>query len=654
MTRKREKRGAKGERRPVKREGSDAARARLSWLLWLAGIVAATFLVYLPCLDNKFTDWDDNFYVTENALVAHPSLHGILTTPVAGNYHPLTMASLALNYRLSGLDPASYHWLNLLLHLANTALVFFFVRRLTKGRFWTTVATAAFFGIHPMHVESVAWIAERKDVLYAFFYLAGLIAYLRYVDGRKLAWLGGALAAFALSAAAKPAAVVFPITLLAIDYFRRRPFSPAIIWEKAPFFLVALLDGILTLSAQRAGGAISDQWSLLQRIFFASYGVVMYVVKLVLPFRLSAIYPYPHVGGVPIDPKYAVSFVALIVLVPLLWFVFRRVRVVIFGLAFYLINVALVLQLSTVGGAVMAERYTYVPYIGLLLALAWWLDEPMEKMRFGAVVRPALAVLLLALAPVSLLQTWKRCDVWQNAETLWDDTIRKYPGQIADAYINRGFYYYHDAKRYEAAVADFDQALALNPNVAKAWLNKGNALAALERNDSSRVCFDRAIALQPNLADAWNNRGGIKLRANDLAGADSDFTRAIELDPNHRDAHANRGLVEIMTRRYEPAIADCRRAVELDPANPANYLQVGSIGFALQQLKRHQEAIGEYDEAIRTCPPGEPRLSAYYLYRSFSRAALGDSAAALRDARDAQRLGATVTPAYLKKLGGAP
>src|SRR5882672_2702368 len=208
------------------------AQARGKWLLWLGAILLLTYLIYQPSLDNGFTNWDDNHYVTSNAIVAHPTLKALVITPLSGNYHPLTMASLALYYAISGTHAVSYHWLNLLLHLANTALVFFFVRKLSGGRFWTTVVTALFFGIHPMHVESVAWIAERKDVLYAFFYLLALIIYLRFLDTRRPVWLALTLLVFILSVASKPVAVVLPLTLFAIDYYHRRPVTRSAVLEK--------------------------------------------------------------------------------------------------------------------------------------------------------------------------------------------------------------------------------------------------------------------------------------------------------------------------------------------------------------------------------------------------------------------------------------
>lgn len=643
----------KNRGKPSEKKQRAARRpARRDWLLWLGAVLVLTFVVYIPSLDNDFTNWDDNFYVTENPFLAHPSVHAVLTTPVSGNYHPLTIWSLALNYRISGLHPASYHWLNLLLHLANTALVFLFIRKLSGGRLWTTVATSLFFGIHPMHVESVAWIAERKDVLYAFFYLIGLITYLRYLGARQLVWLIATLLAFVLSAASKPAAVVFPLTLLAIDWYRRRAFTLSVVLEKLPFFAVAIADGILTLSAQQVTGAMAIQWNLFQKLLFASYGTVMYVVKLFIPVHLSAIYPYPNIEGQGPGTEFYVAFVALAILLPTVVYLCRRVRAVLFGLAFFLINIALVLQFATVGEAVMADRYTYLPYIGLFLALAWWLDERPGAIPSRFPVKPLVTGCFLLLLPVSLIQSWRRCDVWQNSGTFWNDTIQKYPRRIVDAYIYRGRYNHRVAKRPDDALADFDQAIALNPKVARAWNFKGMVLVDLNQNDSAFVCFDRAVELKPDYAAALNNRGGIELRKGDLAAAVADFSGAIKLDTRLWDAYTNRALAYSMTREYEKAIADLRRALEMDPINPNNHVYVNAIGVALQGLNRHREAIGEYDEAIRRTPGGDPRLGSYYLNRSYAWKALGDKSRALGDAQEALRLGARVEPAYLRELGG--
>ncbi|HEY2924610.1 MAG TPA: tetratricopeptide repeat protein [Candidatus Eisenbacteria bacterium] len=644
-------RAKRSQTQPRPQAKAKRATRRAPWLLWLGAILALTFVSYIPSLSNGFINWDDNFYVTENPLMARPTLGALLTTNLGGNYHPLTMASLVLNYKLSGLNAASYHWLNLLLHLANVALVFFFVRALSGGRLWTTAATALFFGIHPTHVESVAWISERKDVLYALFYLIALLTYLRYLEKRRILWLLATLLAFVLSAASKPAAVVLPLSLLAIDYFRRRPFSARVVWEKVPFFAISMAVGLLTFKAQQSVGAVADAklWDPFQRVLFASFGTVMYLVKLFLPFHLSAVYPLPSTGAARFGSEYYAAPVILAVLLPTIAFLCRRVRPVLFGLAFFFINIVLVLQLVTVGAALMADRYTYVPYIGLFFALAWWLDEPSARVPFP--VKPLIAGIFLVLLPISIVQTWNRCRVWRDPLTFWNDTIQKYPRQIVEAYYNRGNYYGRTGRPQEA-LADYKQALALNSGVTRIWYNRGLLFSQLGHNDSALVDFDHAVKLSPKHVDAWNNRGAMKYRTGDLAGAAADFTRAMELNPRYRDAYLNRATVLYDMREYEKSIADRRRGIELDPGNPAKAQEHALLADALQRLNRHQEAIAEIDKAIGTARAGDQRIGGYYLARSQAWWALRDRGRALADAREAERLGAKVDPAYLRGLGG--
>jgi len=631
------------------RSGRTKPRARD--LLSLGAILAATFAAYLPSLGNGFTNWDDPMYVSENRLVSSPDFARTLTTPVGGNYHPLTIWSLALNYRVSGLAPASYHWLNLLLHLANTALVFVFVRRLSGGRLWTTAATSLFFGIHPMHVESVAWIAERKDVLYAFFFLLGLIAYLRHQEGRGRAWLHAALAAFVLSIASKPAAVVFPVVLLALDWFARRPFTRSVMLEKVPFFLISLVGGLLTLAAQKTVGAVAKahEWGLWEKAQFAGYGTAMYVGKFLVPLGLSAFYPYPGDPTKLVGPQYPLALGAVVVAVLLAGAYRRTLRPVVFGLAFFFVNIALVIQLFTVGAAIMADRYTYLPYIGLLFATAWWLDE--KPPSIAKPVQIAIAAWLILLIPACLVQTWRRCEVWRNSGTLWSDTIRRSPYPIADAYIHRAYYYHHEAGQPEKALADYDRALALTPGDAGVWCDRGLALFDLARDDSAAASLERSVALHPNIAQAQNNLGGVTLRRGDPAGALLRFARAIELNPGYRDAYANRALAYTSLGKYEPAIEDFRRAIELGPANPGNHALFDGVGVCLQRLNRYREAATAHDEAIRLAPSNAPQRGEYFLHRSLAWSALGDRAQAIRDADSAEEAGGKVPPAYLKSLG---
>jgi tetratricopeptide (TPR) repeat protein len=610
-------------------------------LLWLLSILALTFVVYLPSLGNGFTNWDDPLYVLKNPLLRDATVGAVLTTPVAGNWHPLTIWSYVLNYRISGLDPASYHWLNLLLHLANTALVFAFVSALVPGRKWTILATSLFFGIHPMHVESVAWIAERKDVLYTFFYLIGLLAYLRYLGSLQWGWLGATFAAFVLSVASKPAAIVFPLTLLAIDYYRHRPFDTRSVLEKAPFLVVSAAALLLTYRIQESAGALNreDIGPVFPRVLVACFGIMMYVAKALVPIGLSAIYPYPKNPATSLGPEF---YLALVFVVVALWgaiYLGRRNRGVLFGVAFFLINVALVLQFVSVGKAVMADRYTYLPYVGLFFALAWGLDQQSPSGSASRSAKFVLAGILLLLVPVSLVQTWKRCQIWRDSGALWTDVIRQYPGRIYDAYNNRGKYYF-DTGRYAEALADYDQALALDPKPARTYFSKGSALGRLGQRDAALACFDRALTLDPSLVEARSDRAGIRLMQGDVPGAISDLDEAIRLNPGFRGSYVNRGSAYAMAGDLERAVADYRHAIELDPQHPRVYELWGAIGDALGRLKRPREAVAACDEAIRlSSAAAESVRGEFYLSRSHAWRALGDSDKADRDAAEAKRLG---------------
>jgi len=582
-------------------------------------------------------------------VVAHPTLHGILTQNLGGNHHPLTMATLALNYAMSGLNASSYHWLNLLLHLVDTALVFFFVRKLSGGRLWTSVVTALFFGIHPMHVESVAWISERKDVLYALFYLVALLTYLRYLEGGWV-WLAATWIAFVLSAASKPAAVVLPVTLLLIDWFRKRPLRGKTLVEKVPFFLVSAAVGALTFTAQKQVGAVhTELWGPLQKIIFASVGTVMYVVKLFVPVQLSGIYPLPATSTVRYPTLYYLAPFLVLAGLAATVLVGRKLRPILFGVAFFFINIALVLQIVSVGAALMADRYTYVPYIGLFLAMAWWLDEPAGSPR--ARWRPVLMGVFGILFVFSIVQTWNRSRVYHDPEIYWNDVIAKYPGKVPDAYYNRGNYYMKEGRNQEA-LADFNRSVDLNAAVPRVWYNKGMMHAQMNQPDSALAAFDRALALDPKNPDALNNRGAMRYRRGDIAGAIADWSRILDANPRYRDGYLNRAVAYMDLKQFDKSVEDRRRGIELDPSNPANVDEYALMARALQSLGRHREAVDALDHAIAAAPGNDARVADFYVRRSGSWAAMGDKARALADVREAERRGAKVDPRYVRSLGG--
>jgi Flp pilus assembly protein TadD len=257
----------------------------------------------------------------------------------------------------------------------------------------------------------------------------------------------------------------------------------------------------------------------------------------------------------------------------------------------------------------------------------------------------------MLLVPICAIQTWNRCEVWKNSETLWNDTIGKYPHRVGDAYNLRGHYYHHAPGRLDAALADFNEALSLNKRNGHAWNNKGALLSQMGHDDSALVCFDRAVAAKPDLPDAFNNRGAVKGRLGDLNGAVSDFTRSIAIDPRFRDPYVNRSVAHFMLRQYDSAVADSRKAITLDAGNSETPSIYDAIGTILQTMNRPGEAVGEHTRAIQSAPIGDPRLGGFHLNRSFAYLASGDRENALQDAIAAQRQGVPVSPEHWKKLG---
>ena len=647
---------------PKPQPGNKKKPGAFPWLLFF-GILLFTLAIYWQSNQNGFTNWDDDVYVTENALIAKPSdFKAMVNTQVGGNHHPVTMYSLALNYAFVGKEPQSYHQLNLFLHLINTALVFIFIWLLSDKRIWTSVITALFFGIHPMHVESVAWVAERKDVLYTSFFLLSLIFYHRYVRSKlnsaigseqKVSWGSMLLCVlfFLLSTLSKPAAVVLPLVMLAVDYFIQRKISWFLLIEKIPLFLISFAIGLWTLDAQKASGAVTDntQWSLLEKLVFACYGSVMYVVKMILPTHLSAIYPYPNVVGKGIGIEFYLAVPVLLLALVLTWIYFRKNRVVVFGLAFFFLNLILVLQFFTVGQAVMADRYTYVPYIGLFFILSWWLDEQSTPSKWAS-YRPIALGFFGLFALICAALTYQRCQVWKSTESLWTDTIAKYPRRIVVAYNNLG-HHYRQTKELDKALAHYNEALSLNPKYHLAWANKGKIYFDKGLNDSALVCYNKALALKDDLWETYGNRGVVKAKLNDLSGAVEDLTKAVTFNPTYGTGFSNRALVNQMLRHFDQAKGDYQKVIDLDPQSPDNHRFLNAIGLCEQQLRQFKEAIGHFNTALGFTTLSNEERGIYYLNRSYAYNGLGDKATTKKDLALAQQFGQKVDPAYVEALG---
>lgn len=535
-----------------------------------AVIVLISLIVFLPVLKNGFA-WDDEHYIINYDLIKDFSWKGIkaiFSNFSSDIYAPVTDLIKAVQYKIGGLNPEVFHFGSLIFHLLNTVLVFWFIKLLC-GRWDIAAITALFFGIHPLQVESVAWASAGTNLHCAAFFLGSLIAYLYYLrQGLKRYWFISLLF-FVLSLLSKAVAVVLPLVFLLIDYYEGRKITIKSLLEKSPVLLLSLGAGILAFLLKNQGGSIGELTvsHFPQRLVFASYGFINYLFKLLFPLDLSAFYPYPvNKGEVFIPIQYYAYLLSFLGLAAYLIYSQRFSKKIIFGVGFFTINVLLVLQLLPVGRAIMADRYIYMPSIGIFYLasegmLILWKSK---KLKLPAII------LLSVFAVLFSLKTYARCGVWENGMTLWNDVIDQ-DETVSEAYFNRAVFLMNE-KRNDDAIRDFNKAIQLKPGYAEAFFNRGVVFVREKRNGEAIKDFNKAIELKPDCAEAYVNRGiffGIEKRSDD---AISDFNKAIELKHDYALAYFNRGLTEFLSGKKDAACMDLKQAAGLGSKSAADVL----------------------------------------------------------------------------------
>ncbi len=573
-------------------------------------LFALVWIAFYPALANGFVDWDDPTYVTENILVLQPTaehFNQLLHTVISLNYHPLTMISLWMNSAISGAESATpFIATNIFIHALNTILVFVFIHRLTQGKLWAALFTALVFGLHPMHVESVAWVSERKDVLYTFFFLLSLLSYLKYTRGGSKLQLGLALVWFLLSCLSKAMAVSLVPVLILVDYWEKRNlFSVSTIVEKIPFVLIGFffgyialviqggddLGGMLTLTERNDAIAAADIFTPWQRLQFASYGYMMYIVKFFFPFGLSNFYPYPSVPEASHWLYVIAPFVfigSLIKAVAL----FRWMRAATFGIGFYFFTVLLVLQFISVGAVIMADRYTYLPYIGLAffwgMALEYLIERKQQYVAYSIVGIFSLYMMVL---------TMQRIPVWKDHITLFSNALETYPN-CGDALRIRG-HHYGKTGRIDEAMKDFEKALSINY---------------------------QHMSVYEGLGNAYGSKGNTQ-KAYEM------FNKAIEMAPENGSVHFNRGIALLNMGKNKEAIDDFKFAEGKMPQGKQN-IMYAPMGLAYLNLQNFTEAIKALDKAIST---GAREHTNYY-YRGYCKEMTGDFTGARADYQECIKL----------------
>ena len=541
----------------------------------LFGLVAA---VFLPALQNDFINYDDDVYVTGNPHVQAGLNAAVVTWAFtntdASNWHPLTWLSHTLDCSFYGLKPWGHHLTNILLHAINAALLFLLLHKLT-GSLWRSLFIAAVFGVHPLRVESVAWVAERKDVLSLFFGLLALLAYTRYAGQFKIQnskfkiSYTLALVFFAFSLMSKPMLVTLPFVLLLLDWWPlqripnsefRIPNLKRLLVEKIPFFILAAGSCVITYLAQKHGGAMvlmaNQPFAARLENAVVSYG--RYLGKFFWPENLAVVYPV--VDHWPAFTVLAVAFLLLSVSAAV--FLTRRTQPYLMtGWFWFLGTLVPVLGLVAVGEQSMADRYTYFPMIGVLLILAWGAEKFTRRMPQRGFILTGASVTIIAAC---IAVTEHNLAYWKNSETLFRHVIAA-TGENYSANCNLGNYFMKQ-DRMDEALAEFQTAVRLKPDSPENHCNLGVALANLNRTDEAIAAFQDAVRLNPDYGPAHHDLGMAFERKDQLDDATREYLTAVRLMPGSAGAHNSLGVAFAKQNRLDDALAQFEAAVKLDPS----------------------------------------------------------------------------------------
>jgi protein O-mannosyl-transferase len=564
-------------------------------------ILVITFIAFLPSLSNQFiTSWDDQAYVTDNQTIRHlnsNTLQEIFTTETAGSYVPLPLLTFAIEYKLFGLNPFYFHLTNLLLHLLCTFLVFHFFRLLKLNPIYAATG-ALLFSVHPMHVESVAWVTERKDLLYCLFYLASVIFYIEYINasGKKLLKILLCLFFFILSLFSKITAVTLPLCLFLIDYYFYRPFKIRLIFEKIPFFILSLVFGLAEIIIFQTQGILNttEVISLPKQIFLEFYALSAYIFKFFIPFRLSALYPSLRAFGPGRLFLYYISPVFIIFIGYLVYRASRKNRAILFGTLFFVINIILIneAQLLSHGTGFLADRFSYLSYLGLCF-IAGWSSQKIctDNKKYERFLPGAVFLMIMIFTGLTI----SRNKDWKDSITLWNDVIGKFPNKISSAYSNRAAAW-HDLGQFDNAIADYTSAIGIKPKDSALYNNRGVDYDKQKQLDLAIADYNKAINFSRGYAIAYNNRGFAYAKLEQWDKAIADYSSAIGMDPNLSQAYANRGGVYYKFRQWDKAIADFSRIIRIDPNNTDAYF---SLGLVYSSQNNFDAAIEISEKALK-------------------------------------------------------
>ena len=607
-------------------------------VVFILVILTITFVCFLPTLNNKFLNWDDDIHLTANLSVHSFDIKHIFTSAINNTYIPLTILSFAIEHYFFGYNPFVYHLNNLLLHLAVTGLVFLFTLRLGV-KIWTATFAALLFGIHPMHVESVAWVTERKDVLYAFFYMMALCSYLHYLEEKKVGSYVLTIVLGVLSVLAKPMALSLPLIMFLCDWVKGRKFERKVFLEKILHFLCIIPIVWLTyrLHARIPGD------SLVEGSLIWIWSLTFYIWKFLFPIILIPFYSLPKPISL-FNPYYVLAISVLFML--LIYFVrYRRNRWLIFAGLFYFLSIFFLLQYDTFDSQIVADRFMYLPSVGICILLGVLWERILGNLnKRGVTFRNAGYLCLIILFSALCVKTYFQNKVWKNSISLWTYVLchshDRSDKAMGIAYVKRGIAYINEGE-YDLALSDLNEALKdicdYDFDKSKVYQSRGLAYLGQRRYDSALTDFNEALEVDSDYADAYNSRGMMHGMKGEYELAADDFTKALEKVVNYDvdtvKIYRNRGLAYLRQKKYNFALIDYNKALSINFDFPEAYNERGMLygmmgdhnlalcdlnkaivinpefleaynnrGIVYMQMGSYDLAIADFDKALRLDP----------------------------------------------------
>jgi tetratricopeptide (TPR) repeat protein len=586
---------------------SDAppSRARARFFgssFWVViALIAINLFVYAPVRHYGFVLYDDLQYVTENANIQDaPLWQGIRWAFTTNRGVPLTWLSFILDLRLFGPSPGPLHVTNVIFHIINSLLLFVVLRRMT-AKWKPSAFVAALFAVHPLHVESVAWIAERKDVLSTFFLLLAIWAYSSYTRAPRLHRYLLMVLFFVLGLMAKPMLVTLPFVLILLDIWPLHRLRLErgqgrqllrLVYEKLPLVALAIVASVVTIVMSGGGGGVEsfDTVPLSLRLANASVSCAAYIRDMVWPANLAAFYPY----GLLSVWEVAGSVLGLLAVSAFVIWNARRHPYLLVGWLWYLVMLAPVIGLIQSGGQSRADRFTYVPLVGLFIIAAWGIQELTGRWKYR---RSALSAAAGIVVCGCVIAASRQVRYWENAFTLWQHALDTTTGNYL-AHTVLGFTLAGDG-RLDEGIAHYREALSIEPGFAEAHNNLGIALAREGRIDEAISEFRAAVRLAPAAAVTHYDLGFALAQQGRTQEAITHYSEAVRLDPNYVEAFTKLGDAFFVQNRLSEAIANYTEALRIQP-NFAEALD--NLGLALANEGKYEEAIGRYNEALRVRP----------------------------------------------------